>query len=155
MWIHIQIHSLLYVLHSCALYNKYIIVFTTLYLWKLVNISYEHLQILQKEYNFLCCFVNFSVSFTAFILGLYKTQFISTILFGYNFVTYAINSLDINNNGIQISLLIVSECGHMTFAPRFLLCIVPVYVLCMSKYVVAVIAVQVMFAQNVIVQNLK
>jgi len=73
MWIHIQIHALLYVLSSCALYNKYIIVFTILYLWKLVNISYEHLQILQKEDNFLCCFVNFSVSFTAFILGLHKT----------------------------------------------------------------------------------
>jgi len=40
MWIHIQIHALLYVLSSCALYNKYIIVFTILYLWKLVNISY-------------------------------------------------------------------------------------------------------------------
>jgi len=40
MWIHIQIHSLLYVFSSCALYNKCIIVFTVLHLWKLVKISH-------------------------------------------------------------------------------------------------------------------
>ena len=63
--------------------------------------------------------------------------------------------MDINDNGKQISLLVVSDHGHMTVAPRFLFCIVPMYVLWMSKYDVAVIDVQILFALNVIVQNLK
>jgi len=126
MWMHIQIPSLLYVISSCALYNKCIIVFTILHLWKMVNSSHEHLLILQKEDDFVCCFVNFSV-FHSFHIRV--TEFISVILLSYNFVTYVINSLEINDNGIQISLLVVSDRGHMAVAPRFLFCIVPMCVL--------------------------